>query len=431
MKRALQISVALVGFLMASISLNAQIDVKGKAKDAATDRANQKVDDGINKGLDGVENGIKGLFKKKKKDSSSETKSTKQNVVKNNATADTTSPSTEKTSLQSYSKFDFIPGEKIIFFDDFSQDAIGDFPLFWNTNGSAEVVNTNLFGGKWLKFSMDESLWSEKFLNLPENYTIEFDVVPLKTNDEEMKGYCFRLIQSEKENSFDYGAVPGKAGFAFFTEYSGRQGYRTYVNDENNGSDVSGNKDEENTFQKSDVKYHMSIWVQKTRIRVYQDQIKIFDLPRAFAANTKANRIRFEEGAAMLSNVRIAIGAPDTRSKLITEGKLVSYGIYFDVNKDIVKPESYATLKSIADVLKENPGVRVKIIGHTDSDGSDAANLDLSKRRANSVKNELVKTFGIEASRLEFDGMGESKPIAPNDNSSNKALNRRVEFIKL
>ena len=73
----------------------------------------------------------------------------------------------------------------------------------------------------------------------------------------------------------------------------------------------------------------------------------------------------------------------------------------------------------------------MKIVGHTDSDGDNDKNLDLSKRRANSVKNELVKTFGLEASKIETDGLGESKPIAPNDTSANKALNRRVEFIIL
>jgi outer membrane protein OmpA-like peptidoglycan-associated protein len=119
------------------------------------------------------------------------------------------------------------------------------------------------------------------------------------------------------------------------------------------------------------------------------------------------------------------------RSKLLTEGKLISYGIYFDVNKDVVKPESYGTLKGIADVLNENPDVKVKIVGHTDSDGADPANLDLSKRRGSAVKAELVKNFGIDTSRLEADGMGETQPVAPNDTPVNKALNRRVELIKL
>ena len=114
-----------------------------------------------------------------------------------------------------------------------------------------------------------------------------------------------------------------------------------------------------------------------------------------------------------------------------TEGKLVSYGIFFDVNKDIVKAESYPTLKQIAGVLADNPGVRISIVGHTDSDGDDRANLDLSKRRALAVKDALVRDFQIDAGRIETVGKGESAPVAPNDSMTNKALNRRVEFVKL
>ncbi|MBR9997895.1 MAG: OmpA family protein [Cyclobacteriaceae bacterium] len=179
-------------------------------------------------------------------------------------------------------------------------------------------------------------------------------------------------------------------------------------------------------------KYRISVWVQKARIRLYQDENKLIDLPRAFhVPDIHMNRIRFENGAAMVSDIRVAAGAPDTRNQLITEGRLVTYGIYFDVNKDVVKPESYVTLKEIAAALSENPDVRIKIIGHTDSDGTDDANLDLSKRRTDSVKNELGKTFGIDASRIETEGMGESLPVAPNDTPVSKALNRRVEFVKL
>lgn len=86
---------------------------------------------------------------------------------------------------------------------------------------------------------------------------------------------------------------------------------------------------------------------------------------------------------------------------------------------------------SIADVLMEYPEVKIKIVGHTDADGNDADNMDLSKRRAAAVRNELVKTFGIDASRIQTDGKGETQPVAPNDSPSNKALNRRVEFIKM
>ncbi|MFA7583442.1 MAG: OmpA family protein, partial [Proteiniphilum sp.] len=68
--------------------------------------------------------------------------------------------------------------------------------------------------------------------------------------------------------------------------------------------------------------------------------------------------------------------------------------------------------------------------GHTDSDGDDTKNMELSRRRAAAVKSELVSTFGIDASRMDTEGAGESKPIVANDTPANKAQNRRVEFVK-
>ena len=128
--------------------------------------------------------------------------------------------------------------------------------------------------------------------------------------------------------------------------------------------------------------------------------------------------------------LRVAVGTPDMRSKLMTEGKLVTRGILFDVNSDKIKPESYGTLKEIAAVLTENASVKVKIVGHTDSDGSDVSNLDLSKRRSAAVKNTLTNDFGISADRMETDGKGETEPSDKNTTSEAKANNRRVEFIK-
>jgi outer membrane protein OmpA-like peptidoglycan-associated protein len=134
--------------------------------------------------------------------------------------------------------------------------------------------------------------------------------------------------------------------------------------------------------------------------------------------------------AYYIANLRLATGAPDTRNKILTEGKWVSHGILFDVNSDRIKGESYGSLKEIANVLTESANVRVTIVGHTDSDADDASNLDLSKRRAASVKTALVNEFKIDAARLETDGKGETQPIDKNDTPAAKANNRRVEFIK-
>lgn len=342
-----------------------------------------------------------------------------------------TSPtSQDKVAMQTYSKYDFIAGEKVVFFDDFTETAVGDFPPNWNTTASGEVVTNSIFPGKWFKMIGEGCVALDEGIKLPDNYTIEFDVIPYTVNEDNVSfEYGFYLYSAQNPKDLNEGgAVPGNNGGIKMTF-----GYRaTYSAYNEEGYTISGEK--EDAKMEAGKKYRLSFWVQKTRLRVYQDQVKIFDLPKVFKPGMICNQMRFElwgESAPMITNFRIAAGLPDMRSKLITEGKLVSYGIYFDVNKDVVKPESYGTLKAIADVLKENPTVRIKIVGHTDADGADKSNLDLSKRRGESVKNELAKSFAIDASRLEFDGMGESKPIAPNDTQANKALNRRVEFIKL
>lgn len=436
---------ALSLFIACALNTNAQIiNPKRALGNKVVNRVNNNINKGLDKGLDMLENGSKAAADKAVDgDTGNENKpddadkSDTGNNQDNNKSVDNNKKSGDDpgTTLQSYSKFDFIPGEKVIFFDDFSQDAVGDFPALWNTNGSGEVVTTNLYDGHWLKFNQESytAIWTDKFLDLPDNYTLEFDIIPLADKDSKtMAGYSIRILKSENERKWDGGAIPGDAGFNFHTTYYGTPNYRAYINDpENEQNDLSGDNDAFKTSQKLNNKSHISIWVQKTRIRLYIDQNKIFDLPRAASVSSRYNRFRIDDGSGLISNIRIAVGVPDTRNKLITEGKLVSYGIYFDVNKDVVKPESYGTLKSIADVLKENPSVKIKIVGHTDADGADAANLDLSKRRGAAVKNQLVKTFGIDASRIETDGLGESQPVAPNDTPANKALNRRVEFIKL
>ena len=90
------------------------------------------------------------------------------------------------------------------------------------------------------------------------------------------------------------------------------------------------------------TRYHVGIWIQKQRMRLYINETKVMDLPRVMPVNYTFNSIRFlqEPGSEpMVTNIRLASGLPDTRSKLITDGKLVTYGIYFEVNSDKVKPE--------------------------------------------------------------------------------------------
>jgi OOP family OmpA-OmpF porin len=340
------------------------------------------------------------------------------------------SASEQQVSLQASSVYDFVPGEKVILYDDFSQDAVGDFPALWTANAAGEINTLNIAQGKWLNLnSTDGNYFILKSIDFPKNFIIEFDIVPKKVGGRIAAGLI--LYGEDKPKEMDVNPHPGSSGIIISIEKErwNTAGYKSSESAMITGSSAI------NPVEPEKVN-HVIIWVQNRRFRIYHKQAKVLDMPTNVYDGTKFNRIcfRLSRGASCgsyISNIRITDASPDMRSKLLTDGKLVSYGIYFDVNKDVVKPESYGTLNEIAKVLTENPDVRVKIVGHTDSDGADPANLDLSKRRGAAVKAELVKSFAIDASRLESDGMGETQPVAANDTPGNKALNRRVEFIKL
>jgi|688.fasta_scaffold07545_12 outer membrane protein OmpA-like peptidoglycan-associated protein len=329
------------------------------------------------------------------------------------------------------SKFDFIPGEKVVFYDDFTNESVGDFPVQWNTNSSGEIVTISNFPGRWFQLLGGGYYIPEAKEKFTENFTIEFDLIPSTTIDgvDYLFNMQFLIVSGSLNNPDEGGAIPGKAGTSMTADYENINW--TNWSESNEGYKDNGNS----TFMfKTGEKYHVAFWFQKQRIRMYANDKKVMDLPRGLIEGYIYNIFRIQtsdEINPLITNFRIAAGLPDIRSKLIKEGKLVSYGIQFDVNSDKIKLESYATIKEIAQVLKDNPTVKIKIIGHTDSDGDDNSNLDLSKRRAISVKTELTKSFSIDSSRMETDGKGESQPVSTNDTGLNKAKNRRVEFVKL
>ncbi|MBN2484957.1 MAG: OmpA family protein [Bacteroidales bacterium] len=421
--------------LCLGLSLPAQIiDVKEKIRSKTIDRADQRTDQGIDKGLDKIEEGVVGAFKGKNKDKDNEEENTEDednNDAEENKSTDQKSAKKQETAkLESYTKYDFVPGDQLIIFEDFSQDAIGDFPALWTTNGSGEVRTLNNYPGNWFYLNSEDNVYNlMKDFSLPDNFILEFDVVAAPKEDSYNHSSFYLTLYNDDGDFLNDRLYPGTGG-VHITCSDENWGVQSYAEE---ADGIDGNS----TLAPLDVNKlnHVIIWVQKRRLRIYHKGQKVVDLPTVLYSQVKYNRLRFslwgQSGFPYITNIRFTSAAPDTRSKLLTEGKLVSYGIYFDVNKDVVKPESYGSLNEIAKVLKENPDVKIKIVGHTDGDGDAAKNLDLSKRRAASVKNELAKTFGIDSGRIETDGAGETQPVAGNDTPENKAKNRRVEFIKL
>jgi outer membrane protein OmpA-like peptidoglycan-associated protein len=110
-------------------------------------------------------------------------------------------------------------------------------------------------------------------------------------------------------------------------------------------------------------------------------------------------------------------------------GHIALYGIYFDTDKAVLKPESRPTLEQIAKLLTSQPQLNVFIVGHTDNQGAYEYNLDLSRRRAEAIAAELVKSFRIAQPRLRTAGLGFLAPVGSNASEAGRALNRRVELV--
>jgi outer membrane protein OmpA-like peptidoglycan-associated protein len=132
-----------------------------------------------------------------------------------------------------------------------------------------------------------------------------------------------------------------------------------------------------------------------------------------------------------IGNIRLAAGGRDLYDDLVEKGRVATRGILFDVDSDRIRPESTPTLEEIGEMLSAHPNLRIAIEGHTDSDGDDAHNQNLSEKRAEAVRQFLIATYGLDGDRLESTGFGESVPAADNDTPEGKQQNRRVELVVL
>ncbi|MGB5463924.1 MAG: OmpA family protein, partial [Aureibaculum sp.] len=183
---------------------------------------------------------------------------------------------------------------------------------------------------------------------------------------------------------------------------------------------------------------HISVAVNKQRFRLWVNEKKYVDVPQMIGNDSpmkslKFNMNNFKDGQERLfiSNLKIAKGGVDLRRKLIEEGSVSTNGILFNSGSATIKPQSYGLIRQISQVLQQEINMRLNIIGHTDADGPEEANLALSKQRAESVKNALMTIYDISGDRLQTDGKGESVPVGDNNTPDGKAQNRRVEFVKI
>ena len=310
---------------------------------------------------------------------------------------------------------DFIPGDKVIFMDDFSDMAGDEPPPHWKVRGGmAELRVGN--GTRQLTVHGDDVYLTPNLMGVPPNFTLESDILYsehweyVNWNFKDKKGSDALIIQTRRNYDNLILKVQAREDADLETVY-----------DDQFLADFSQPVKEQ-------------IWCQNGRFRIYindkrvmdVNQIKLPDMspPVVNVGNAK------EQAYVGFRNIRIAESTPDFGQVIASSGRFVTHGILFDTDSDHIKPESAAVIQEVARGLKQNPGLKVEIDGHTDATGAPAHNMDLSKRRAEAVKNVLVSQFGIDAARLTTAGFGSTKPIDSNNTPQGKAQNRRVEFVR-
>jgi outer membrane protein OmpA-like peptidoglycan-associated protein len=406
--------------------------IKETAKQTTEQKAEQKTAEGVSQGIDKGILGAKNIFKKKdkkdeKSDSASKSINDTETVISDGAETD--NPDTTR-SFGIYTNFTFEPGNKILFFDDFSKDKLGDFPVNWETSGSGEVVKNSSYDGNWFSFT-GRNGYVPLSGELPENYTVEFD---LATNGfSENNSATTLTLAFLNKKSYNMGSAGGHGHIQISLHRSAT------MSAGNTGAEKTPRINSKlNRNFKLDTLIHFSVAVNKNRLRIWMQEEKIVDIPSLLVGNMgryllfESSGINPEKGhVVLISNFKVAEAKEDLRSRLLESGRFSTTGIYFNTDKADIKPESFAIIKSVADYLKENPDTKIQIIGHTDAQGEEQYNQQLSEKRASAVLRSLVDHFGIEEGRMTAAGKGEAEPVDDNASEKGRANNRRVEFVKM
>ena len=354
-------------------------------------------------------------------------------------------PVTSVSAEKAYAKFDFIPGEKVMFEDNFVNETADEIPSFWiPTSGQVEV--SRIDGEQVMGLLQGGTVYprrSSKNRNAVRT-TLEFDYLfrrnsgtwreAEETGSTRGESFSIQFANDEDYYNSDFQDQLGDFTNKLSIFAQGRSDFGQMSSNYSTGTTSStpyGKVYDDLT----DQWVHASVAITERSIKLYLNSQRVIN---AVITKGASNTFQFmcedcstdESGFQLfIRNVRIAEGGADPYKQLMSDGRLITHGITFDVAKSTIKPESFGTLNTIVTMLKEDAGLKFEVGGHTDSDGDDASNLKLSQLRADAVRDKLIG-MGIDGNRLTAKGFGEAKPLVPNTSPENKANNRRVEFVK-
>jgi outer membrane protein OmpA-like peptidoglycan-associated protein len=333
------------------------------------------------------------------------------------AAAPASPAATEKPGEGVWLNYDFVPGDRVLYYEDFARDQVGNFPERLELiEGNMEVAEWK--GSRWLRCSTDGVFSITLPEVLPPRFTVEFDYyAPWVWNSIDV--WCGQPEETEN---------PGLFTKAVFSTYDKKGGLKQ-VDGKTlaYGAFAAGTAD--------NAVLHCRILADSKYMKVYANETRVANFPTANFGRTNRLRMRFvdtdEQRPAMVGNLRVAASDKRLYDALASAGRVATHGILFDSGSDRIRPESTPTLKEIGQMLKDHADLKLRIEGHTDDVGDDAGNQALSDKRATAVRGYLVAQYGIDEARLQAKGFGETKPVDKNDTAEGRQNNRRVELVKL
>ncbi len=378
--------------------------VKQKVEDKAAEKAEKAID-----------NATEGESEEAEKEDAENTEAKESSGTKEDAGTASGDASGQKLGEGVWLKYDFVPGDRVLFLDDLTRDEVGNFPQRLElAKGNMEVAEWK--GSRWLRTPTYADFSIALPEVLPDRFTIEFDFYC----PEHWPEVAVRCEVADKPQDANFDEV-------FFTTWGQSAGIRR----ESSKAEVSMTRLAEGVI---DAVMHCRVMADGKYMKVYVNDTRVANFPNT--NYPRSNKLVFEVAAqderpAMFANFRIAASDKKMYDALMAKGRVATQGIFFDSGSDRVRPESTPTLKLISQMLKDHADLRLLIEGHTDNTGDKAGNQTLSEKRAAAVLAALTGQFGIDGSRLESKGFGDTKPASSNDTPEGRQNNRRVELVKL
>ena len=319
--------------------------------------------------------------------------------------------------------YDFVPGERVLYAEDFSAEYVGNVPRSLTfLGGTAEVVDWN--GDKMLRTDGNARFAIPLPGGVPERFTIEFDLYRPDAGSNCGNGVFLTFEEPDTDQYLTYSGVGTALAFS-----DCKAGVVHFEDGPESAASVTGRR-----AAYAEGVAPIRIAVDGSYVKAYIGERRVANIPNADIQRGDALYLvaaGYNGSHDYVDNIRIGAGGREILyDQLMADGRATLGGLQFDTGSARLRSESTAVLQELKGALDQSPSLRLRVEGHTDTTGSADGNQRLSQQRAEAVVAWLTQN-GVATSRLEAAGYGQTQPVADNGTEAGRQQNRRVDVVRL